>query len=138
MHSLVQLAKRTWLENHGQLEKWRERFIFNLCAELPTGEHINWQKCQALFPHARAALAQRPRDKDSLKEWALLLYKAAWYAWRQGKAGEAEHMSTVSMNVRLEVFGKEKVETLSSMGMIGQVTWRECWAAKASTRTRKR
>jgi tetratricopeptide (TPR) repeat protein len=119
MHSLVQLATRTWLENQGQLDKWRKQFISNLCAELPMGEHVNWQKCQALFPHARAALAQRPRDKDSLKEWALLLYNAAWYAWRQGKPGEAEHMSTVSMEVRQEVFGEEKAETLSSMEMIG-------------------
>jgi hypothetical protein len=103
MHSLVQLATRTWLENQGQLDKWQGRFISNLCAELPTGEHINWQKRQAPFPHARAALAQRPRDEDTLKEWALLLYKAAWYAWQQGEAGEAEHMLKVSMDVRLEV-----------------------------------
>lgn len=77
MHSLVQLAMRTWLENEGQLDKWRKQFIFNLCAELPTGEHENREKCQALFPHAQAALAQRPTDRESLKEWALLLYKAA-------------------------------------------------------------
>ena len=56
MHSLVQLATRKWLESQHQLNKWREQFISNLCAELPTGEHENWEKCQALFPHARAAL----------------------------------------------------------------------------------
>ncbi|KAF2257865.1 hypothetical protein CC78DRAFT_549572 [Lojkania enalia] len=39
MHSLVQLATRTWLENQGQLDKWRKQFILNLCAELPTGQH---------------------------------------------------------------------------------------------------
>jgi hypothetical protein len=77
MHSLVQLATRKWLENKGQLEKWREQFISNLCAELPTGEHKNWERCQALFPHARAAVAQRPASQKSVKEWALLLYKAA-------------------------------------------------------------
>jgi tetratricopeptide (TPR) repeat protein len=119
MHSLVQLATRTWLENEGQLNKYRERFISNLCAELPTGEHENWEKCQALFPHAQAALAQRPKDGESLKEWALLLYKAAWYAWQRGRAGEAEQMSVVSMEVRREVLGEEDAETLRSMGMVG-------------------
>jgi tetratricopeptide (TPR) repeat protein len=121
MHNLVQLATRTWLGNQGQLNRWRERFISNLCAVMPTGEHKNWQKCQVLFPHARAALAQRPQGKDSLKEWALLLYNAAWYTWAQGKAGEAEQMSTVSMEVRQEVFGEQNAETLSSMHMIGLV-----------------
>jgi tetratricopeptide (TPR) repeat protein len=119
MHNLVQLATRTWLGNQGQLHRWQGRFISNLCAEMPTGEHENWQKCQVLFPHARAALAQRPQGKDSLEEWALLLFKASWYAWQQGKAGDAEHMSTLSMEVRQEVFGEENAETLSSMHMIG-------------------
>ncbi|KAH7061833.1 TPR domain protein [Paraphoma chrysanthemicola] len=119
MHSLVQLATRTWLENEGQLDKWKKQFIANLCAELPTGEHENREKCQALFPHARAALAQRPKDEESLKKWALLLYKAASYAWQQGRAGEAEHMSKMSMEVRSEVCGEESAETLSSMDMVG-------------------
>jgi tetratricopeptide (TPR) repeat protein len=119
MHSLVQLATRTWLENEGQLDRWRAQFISNLCAELPTGEHENWEKCQALFPHAQAALTQRPKGRESLKEWALLLYKAAWYAWRKGRAGEAEQMSVLSMEVRSEVLGEDNVETLSSMGMVG-------------------
>ncbi|KAF2022630.1 hypothetical protein EK21DRAFT_15134, partial [Setomelanomma holmii] len=119
MHSLVQLATRTWLGNEGQLDKWRKQFISNLCAELPTGEHENWEKCQALFPHAQAALTQRAKDREPLKEWALLLYKAAWYAWQRGRAGEAEHMSTVSMEVRTEVCGEESAETLSSMDMVG-------------------
>jgi hypothetical protein len=66
-----------WLENKGQLDKWREQFISNLCAELPAGEHENWEKCEALFPHARAALAQRLKDRELLKKWALLLDKAA-------------------------------------------------------------
>jgi tetratricopeptide (TPR) repeat protein len=119
MHSLVQLAMRTWLENEGKLDKWRKQFISNLCAELPTGEHENREKCQALSPHAQAALAQRPKDRESLKEWALLLYKAAWYAWQRGRAGEAEHMSVLSMEVRSEVLGEEDAETLSSMCLVG-------------------
>ncbi|RYN45932.1 hypothetical protein AA0117_g13493, partial [Alternaria alternata] len=119
MHGLVQLATRTWLESEGQLDRWREQFISNLCAELPTGEHENWKKCQALFPHAQAALAQRPKDKESLEEWALLLYKAAWYAWQRGRAGEAEEMAMMSMSVRSEVLGEDNAETLSSMGMVG-------------------
>jgi tetratricopeptide (TPR) repeat protein len=119
MHSLVQLAMRTWLEGEGQLDRWREQFISNLCAELPTGEHENREKCQALFPHAQAALAQRPKKTESLKEWALLLYKAAWYAWQQGRASEAEEMAMMSMEVRSEVLGEDNAETLSSIGMVG-------------------
>jgi tetratricopeptide (TPR) repeat protein len=107
------------LHSEGQLDKWRKQFISNLCAELPTGEHENWEKCQALFSHARAALAQRPEDRESLQKWALLLYKAAWYAWQQGRTSEAEQMSVVSMEVRSGVLGEYNAETLSTMGMVG-------------------
>ncbi|KAH8726854.1 hypothetical protein GQ44DRAFT_704911 [Phaeosphaeriaceae sp. PMI808] len=142
MHSLVQLATRKWLENQGQVDKWREQFISNLCAELPTGQHENWEKCQALFPHAKAALAQRPKGKESLKQWALLLYKAAWYAWQRGRAGEAEDMSVISMEVRREVFGEENAETLSSMGMVGLARglrgrWEEAELMNRQTLARK-
>jgi tetratricopeptide (TPR) repeat protein len=121
MHSLVQLATRTWLEYKGQLIRWREQFISRLCAELPTGEHENWGKCQVLFPHARAALAQQPKSSESLKEWAQLLYKAAWYAWQRGRADEAEEMAMMSMKVRSRVLGEENAETLNSIGMVGIV-----------------
>jgi hypothetical protein len=49
MHSLVQLAMCKWLESHRQLDRWREQFISNLCAELPAGEHENRERCRALF-----------------------------------------------------------------------------------------
>lgn len=117
MHNLVQLATLKWLENQDQVDKWRNQFVARLCAELPTGEYSNWEKCQVLFPHARAALAQRP--KGALKEWALLLYNAVWYACRVGKVGEAEYMSVTSMEVNKELYGEESRETLGSMSMVG-------------------
>ncbi|KAL5371985.1 hypothetical protein DPSP01_013848 [Paraphaeosphaeria sporulosa] len=125
MHRLVQLAMRKWLESHQELDKWREQFIANLCEELPTGEYENWKTCQALFPHVRAAVAQRPASQKSLKDWALLLYKAAWYALQIGRSGDAEQMSVMSMEVRREVFGEESEETLSSMVMVANVLNRE-------------
>ena len=121
MHRLVQLAIRKWLEAHGQLERWKQQYIKNLCIEFPIGEHKNWAKCQALFPHAKSAIAQRPNRDNSLREWASLLYNAAWYAWRRGNVADAEKMSIKAMKVRKKIFGQEHKETLSSMGMVGLV-----------------
>jgi hypothetical protein len=68
MHALVQLATRKWLEVHGQLGRWRQQFIRNLCKEFPTGDYENWAVCQALFPHAKSAMAQRPDEQDALRD----------------------------------------------------------------------
>jgi hypothetical protein len=39
MHGLVQLAIREWLKASKQQERWKQQFIKNLNAELPTGEY---------------------------------------------------------------------------------------------------
>ena len=119
MHGLVQLSMRKWLEAHGQLEGWRHQFVKNLCAEFPTGEHENWVKCQALFPHAKAAVSQQPKQGSSLREWASILYRAAWYAWRRGNVADAEKMSTKAMKATTKMLGQDHEETLLSMGMVG-------------------
>lgn len=80
MHSLVQLVTRTWLEAHGERERWKHQFILSLSSEFPTGEYENWATCQALFPHVKLAAAQKPEGQESVKMWAIILYRAAWYA----------------------------------------------------------
>jgi tetratricopeptide (TPR) repeat protein len=130
MHGLVQLAARKWLEGQGQLEMWKQRYIDNLCTGFPTGEHENWGQCQALFLHAKSALWQPPNSEESLRQWALLLYRAAWYAWQKGSLSDAEKLSMKSMKVRKKLLGKEHEDTLSSMAMVGLATslagrWKE-------------
>jgi len=78
MHCLVQLATRKWLKCQGQLERWKQQFIANLCAEFPNGEYEHWKLCQTLLPHVKSALVQKPKSEESLKKWALLLNNAAW------------------------------------------------------------
>jgi hypothetical protein len=121
MHGLVQLATRKWLEAHGQLERWKQQYIKNLCSEYPTGDYENWVKCQALFPHARTALAQQPESSRSLIEWALILYRAGWYAWARGSRFDAEKLSMKAMKIRNKILGQEHKDTLSSMAMVALV-----------------
>jgi tetratricopeptide (TPR) repeat protein len=118
MHRLVQLATQKWLEAHRQLERWKQQYIKSLCAEFPAGNYENWAKCGALFPHVQLAIAQQPEGDDSLREWALLLYNAAWYAWLRGNYSDAEKLSVKSMKVRKKLLGQDDIETLRSQGMV--------------------
>ena len=54
-----------------------------------------------------------------LREWASLLYKAAWYAWRKGSIIEAVDLSEMAMKVRKKILGQEYEETLGSIGLVG-------------------
>lgn len=119
MHTLVQLATRTWLEASGQLEKWKQQYFKSLSAAFPTGKYENWTKCQALFPNAKSAITQRPRAEETLWEWALLLFNTAWYAWRKGNIIEAATLSEKAMKVIKKILGRKHKETLRSMKTIG-------------------
>ncbi|KFA52616.1 hypothetical protein S40293_10166 [Stachybotrys chartarum IBT 40293] len=118
MHRLVQLATLEWLELHEQKEQWRHRFLTKLCKEMPTGEYKNWATCRTLFPHAQSAAAQTPKTRDSRREWATVLYRAAWYCVGIGNGTEAERLSVLAMKARKKLFEADDEEVLWSMAMV--------------------
>jgi tetratricopeptide (TPR) repeat protein len=121
MHALVQLATRRWLEVNGELERWKQQFISCLSEAFPPGKYENWTTCQALFAHAKVAVALKPEGKRPLTEWATLLYRAAWYALANGNALEAEQLAIKSMKARRQVLGQEDEDTWWSMSMLATV-----------------
>ena len=115
MHRLVQLTVRTWLKTHGQVEEWKERFINNLYGEFPTGEYENWERCRSLFPHVRSAVLQRPKSQDSLRNWAALLYKGAWYATECGNIADSREMASMSRKQRMKIWAQKMKKPLIAL-----------------------
>ncbi|KAJ5345626.1 hypothetical protein N7452_003630 [Penicillium brevicompactum] len=112
MHRLVQQIVRTWLEGRGEQEKWKECFISNLNQEFPSGEYETWETCRPLFPHVKSAMSHRPKSQHSLKDWADLLFKGAWYARACGHISESKHMASMSREGRTSS-GNVEAEDLS-------------------------
>ena len=115
MHALVQLATQKWLEDNqdkNKLERWKQQFVSNLHAAIPTGEYENWAACRALYAHAKAAVGQQPKDESSIAEWATVLYYVAWYAERIGNIANAEMFATKAIKARKKVLGQEHKDTL--------------------------
>ena len=100
MHGLVQLATRKWLEAHGQLEKWKQQFIRNLDAELPTGEYENWAKCQAAFPTRAISNSTAARGARLIKRLGFNTIQGSMVCMENGERGEAEKMSVQAMKAR--------------------------------------
>ncbi|EAW14376.1 uncharacterized protein ACLA_074130 [Aspergillus clavatus NRRL 1] len=92
MHRLVQLATQKWLEEHGELEKWRGQCIANLLQEFPFTAYQDWRKRDMILQHFVTATAhQRDPEASSTME-VVLLCKAAMYTWQKGNFVEAEEM----------------------------------------------
>ena len=118
MHGLVQLATRMWLESQGQFERWETQYIDNLYAQFPPGKYENWKICQILFPHARSATELKPKSEEAKLKWATVMYNAAWYAWTNVSAHDAEKLAMRSLKVRAKELGNDDAQTLSSKAMV--------------------
>ncbi|KAJ3499712.1 hypothetical protein NLG97_g107 [Lecanicillium saksenae] len=118
MHRLVQLATLEWLRFHGLYEQRRTQFLIKLGAEMPEGQYENWTKCQQLFPHAQSVSVERPAAQESMKEWATILYRAAWYAVSKGNVIEAEDLSVRAMKARKKIFDKDHEDLIWAKAMV--------------------
>ncbi|KAJ5494842.1 P-loop containing nucleoside triphosphate hydrolase protein [Penicillium fimorum] len=119
MHRLVQLAMRKWLEDHGQLERWKHQFIETLDRTFPSGDFETWDMCQLLFSHVQSALTQRPVEEGILQTWASLVHRSAWFAFTKGDIVESEKMANLAMKTRKRLFGPYNEETVDSYAMAG-------------------
>jgi tetratricopeptide (TPR) repeat protein len=123
MHGLVQLATRKWLQMHGEEEKWKAQFLQKLNALYPRGDYENWDQCKIYFPHAKAAERLQPTEVQTVREWAQILRKAAWYANSRGDSHEAERMCEKSVGTLEIALGREDVETSYSLGELATAYW---------------
>ncbi|KAI4205835.1 MAG: hypothetical protein LQ350_000020 [Teloschistes chrysophthalmus] len=121
MHALVQLAMRKWPEANEQLEPWKQQYIKSLSAAFPSGAYENWAICKGLFPHAKSAIAQRPKAEGSMREWVSLMYNAALYAWEIGSTGEALQLSRTALEDAEKILGHQHWKTLQCMAMVAIV-----------------
>lgn len=121
MHRLVQLATRKWLEAHGQLEFWKQRFIEILHNAFQTGDFETWSLCQPLFSRVQSAVTQRPNTEDMLQKWANLLHRAAWFAYTKGDFIESEKMAVLARKTTKRLFGPRDEQTVDSLEMTGLV-----------------
>lgn len=123
IHHLVQLATRTWLKTHNQLEQWKVQFIKNLSIEFLVDKGKDYEKNSILFPHARAALVQQPATNDALDKWATLLCNAAAvYAGAMvHHMTDAEDMAEKAFETRKSLRGPDSPSTLSSMILVASI-----------------
>ena len=125
MHSLVQLATRTWLAMQREEERWRGEFCRKLNAVFPTGQHENWSRCELLFPHAKAAERQRPANNAYIREWGRILRNAGGYALAKGNYNEAERVCDKSARALKRAFGDNNMDTLTSIATLASIYWNQ-------------
>ncbi|KAF9695839.1 hypothetical protein EKO04_005814 [Ascochyta lentis] len=118
MHRLVQLSMKLWLEQSNELVYWKELYVTLMDESYPMGQPENWLVCQALFPHAEAALNNIPVDADALERWASLSINMSWYLSVIGDHNKAHKLAIDSFDVREILLGVDNPLTLDTLNSL--------------------
>ena len=134
MHALVQIATRKWLAEKDIIDKFKRQFFKILAWAFPADglDDDNTKPYQQLFPHAKAALMQRPEagvlsnETQTLKNFATVMHNAGSYAkFITLNTFDAESLLKTAMEVRFKILDmkgmdtkKNKIDAMSSMGRL--------------------
>ncbi|KAI7347519.1 hypothetical protein KC354_g13925 [Hortaea werneckii] len=129
MHRLVQVAARAWLRSQGEYQNCAQEALRHLANADHKGEDMNWREYLELTPHCTSCLLRLdeisslpPHVRDEVRSSrALLQYKAAQIAWREGSLSTAEILVAESYRTRLALLGEEDKETLLALNFHGVV-----------------
>lgn len=115
MHRLVQLATHVWLKASHNHHNWEVRSIQRLDDIYPYADFARWGECRLLGPHVRLAAKSRIRGSEGLIPLSSLLRRVASFMDEQGQYADSEAMARRSMDICMDLLGKNHPDTLSSM-----------------------
>ncbi|KAJ5565503.1 hypothetical protein N7513_001745 [Penicillium frequentans] len=108
MHRLVQITTHEWLENSGEAENWKAKFIQNLCKILPSDDYNTWEMWRLLFPHVKLATSYLTgsHDHQTVQCWLQLMDRGISYARAISNWSDVRQMASRSREVRMIAFGR--------------------------------
>lgn len=115
MHRLVQIATRTWLENHKEKALWEGTAVTLLADVFPIGDYETWETCASLMPHTNVLAEYQYTSSEYELQLARLLFKRAWYLYKEGRAHLAKQDVQWVLDTRLRLLPKEDIQVPDAM-----------------------
>lgn len=103
----VQLATQAWLKTRGQLDRWRQEFVYRMDAVFPypSDENVTWELPRILLPHVPVILAYRPADKLFLTRWSNVAARAGRYALITANQFDAKRLLEAALDAQKSILG---------------------------------
>ena len=120
MHRLVQFATRKWLEKQGELEKFKEWYIWTLVDHFPDSM-VELELAKVLFPHVQSMLSYRPTNSKLLDAWAVVVHRAASFSRHVFNYSKAAELARLAVDAREAALGSEHQCTLDSLHNLGRI-----------------
>ena len=115
MHRLVQMAIRSWLERHGETDRWKHIAAELIDYNLPGSDYKFWKTWDTLLPHSEVVLDYVFPGTDSQLLRARILHNTASYFEERGRYTEAKERCQRALDIRLDLLGDDDTETAWSL-----------------------
>jgi len=125
IHRLVQIAVKSWLEQHGEVDAWKQNALKIIAESLPDGDYENWKTWEILLPHTVVALDYFLPDRESELLLAEILHYTGHYFKELGKYDLAKERCQRAFDIRMDLLGEEDIRTLGSLVILAGLK-RQC------------
>ena len=116
MHRLVQIAMKSWLDLHGETQKWKDKALDLFYESFPYGRsYKEWRRCETLLPHADVVLGYQYDEASQCLMQTTVKYNTASYLYSIGKADLAQERFQQTLDIRNRFLQEGNPEILDSV-----------------------
>ena len=121
MHRLVQMAIISWLERHGEIDRWKENAALLIQRSLPDSAYEFWKTWESLLPHAEIALKYQSPNQDSQLLHSKILVNTAYYFEERGRYDAAAERCQHALSIQVEILGEDHPETVLGLFLLAEL-----------------
>ena len=121
MHRLVQMAIVSWLERHGEIDRWKENAAVLIERSLPGSAYEFWKTWESLLPHAEIALKYHFPNSESQLLHARILIDTAYYLIERGGYGAATERCQRALNIQVDILGEDSSESVDCLLLLARL-----------------
>ena len=121
MHRLVQMAIRSWLERHGEIDRWKQSAAELVAENLPIAEYPFWKAWEILLLHSEVALDYVFPNEDSQLVHAIILLSTAWYFYRRGRYDAAKERCQRALDIRQYLLREDDIRVADSLSLLARL-----------------
>lgn len=124
IHRLVQMAIRSWLERHGEIDHWKQNAAELVGRVLPHGYYQFWKTWEILLPHSEIVLDHIAQSPDCQQLYADILHLTAEYFIERGRYSVAKERCQRALEIRTTLFGEDDIAVARSLLLLAKINRR--------------
>lgn len=126
IHRLVQIAIRSWLEQHREIDRWKQYAAVLVDEASPNADYQSWKTWEILLPHSEVVLDYVAQDPNCQQLYANILEHTARYFKERGERYDAaRERCQRALEIRITLFGEDDVVVARSLLVLADINRRD-------------